>query len=185
MQKIEIFDIPGVKLIPYSKFFDERGYFCKILDKEILLDMDLSFEYNSIALSSNDHAGTIRGLHFQSEPFAEEKIIACLYGRIFDVAVDLRSGSPTFRKWGSITLSSDEPRIIFLPKGVAHGFQTLEKNSVLLYELSAPYNQESAHTLSYADSDLNIKWPLTISNISKKDVAGISLGSAIDLSNRV
>jgi len=185
MQKIEISDIPGVKLISSSKFFDERGFFSKIIDKKILSDLGLNFEYNSIALSSNDHAGTIRGLHFQSEPFTEEKIIACLYGKIFDVAVDLRSGSPTFRKWGSITLSSEEPRIIFLPKGVAHGFQTLEKKTVLLYALSAPFNQVSAHTLSYADPDLNIKWPLTISNISEKDVAGIDLGSAVDLSNGI
>ena len=182
MQKIDISEIPGIRLFPSNKFFDDRGYFNKVIDRKSLVIEGLNLEFDSIAISSNNHAGTIRGLHFQSKPFAEEKIISCLSGKIFDVAVDLRIESPTFSQWGSITLSADEPRSILLPKGVAHGFQTLENNCVLLYALSAPYEPGSSHTLNYADPDLDIRWPLVVTNISKKDLSGINLGSAVDIS---
>lgn len=183
MTGIEVSDIPGVRVIPSKKFIDARGFFNKIIDKKNLESEGLQFDFDSVALSSNYHSGTLRGLHFQSDPYAEEKIVACINGSVFDVLVDLRVGSPTFSKWAAITLSTREPRVIFLPKGIAHGFQTLEDNSDLVYVLSMPYVESHSKTLSYLDSDLGIKWPLPISNVSKKDSSGLSLKNAISFSS--
>lgn len=183
MIAIEVSDIPGVRVMRSNKFFDERGFFNKIINRKILESEGLHFDFDSVALSSNYHSGTMRGLHFQSDPYAEEKLVTCVRGSVFDVLVDLRIGSPTFSKWAAITLSTGDPSVIFLPKGIAHGFQTLEDDSDLLYVLSVPYVESHSQTLNYLDTDLEIKWPLPISNISKKDSNGLSLKSATSFSS--
>jgi dTDP-4-dehydrorhamnose 3,5-epimerase len=184
MTEIEASDIPGVRVIPSNKFLDKRGFFSKIVDRKSLEDQGLHFDFDSVALSSNYLSGTMRGLHFQSHPYAEEKIVACINGSVFDVIVDLRIGSPTFSKWAAVTLSTRDPKVVFLPKGIAHGFQTLEDNSDLIYVLSAPYVESHSKTLSYLDTDLGIKWPLPITNVSEKDSSGLSLKSATSFSSK-
>ncbi len=181
MSRVEIARIPGVHSLNSKKITDERGYFEKFFDKSILESMHLNTGLDSIALSSNKVAGTLRGLHFQTFPFAEEKIVVCISGSIFDVVVDLRVESPTYRMWGATSLDSEEGKLLYLPKGVAHGFQTLVDNSKVLYAITSKYNLLSAHTLSYSDTALNISWPLPVSVISNKDETGVSLEAAVDL----
>jgi dTDP-4-dehydrorhamnose 3,5-epimerase len=113
--------------------------------------------------------GAIRGLHFQHPPHAEMKIVRCLKGRIFDVAVDLRKGSPTFLHWHSEELSGDNRRMLIIPEGCAHGFQVLETFSELLYFHTHPYTREAEDGLRYDDPALGIRWPLPVADLSERD----------------
>ena len=113
--------------------------------------------------------GTVRGLHFQYSPHAETKLITCLRGAVFDVAVDIRMGSPTFLTWVGMELSAENNEMILIPEGCAHGFQTLSDGSELLYVHTAPYAPESEGGLHYADPRLAITWPLPLTDISPRD----------------
>jgi dTDP-4-dehydrorhamnose 3,5-epimerase len=161
--------IDGVQLTKVSSFVDSRGSFLKIKP-------ELEFENNwdSVAISSNPNRGTIRGLHFQVEPFAEAKLITCIQGAIFDVIVDLRPNSKTVGKWCSFELSAENPFHLYLPKGVAHGFQTLLPESILHYCLSSSYSSENSFSIDPL-GDLNIGWPINGYSISERDSNGISL----------
>ena len=181
MTRVEFDEIPDVILHKSKAFLDERGSFEKFFEQKNFNSKGLNTRFDSLAISSSVVSGTIRGMHFQNFPFEEEKLITCLTGKIFDVIVDLRAESPTFGKWAGINLESEERIVAFLPKGVAHGFQTLIQNTQVLYGLTAAYDQESAHSLDYADPQLRIKWPLAVTGISQKDLLGISLNEAINL----
>jgi dTDP-4-dehydrorhamnose 3,5-epimerase len=132
---------------------------------------------DSIAFSVNPNVGIIRGLHFQIEPFAEEKMITCIQGAVFDVVVDLRSSSKTFGMWASTELSMKNALMLYLPKGIAHGFQTLEPDSIVLYSLSAPYSSDFAYAIN-PFGEPGIDWPVKVHTISERDVNGISLSTA-------
>jgi len=168
-QKININE---VRIIQINKREDNRGNFFKFQPQQML-----KFDLDSVAISVNPHIGTIRGLHFQTEPNAEEKVITCLQGAIFDVTVDLRPQSKTFGKWRSVELSAENSTQIYLPKGIAHGFQTLKPNTIIHYSISGSYSQDSACTIDPL-GDLDITWPLKEKNISKKDKLGISFQQA-------
>jgi dTDP-4-dehydrorhamnose 3,5-epimerase len=171
--QINISDISGVKYVPYKKVLDERGKFSKFYETGVL--NDFAIEIKSVAISDNDKRGTVRGLHFQTSPFEESKIVACLSGTVFDVIVDLRPTSKTYRKWACVELSEQDSMCLFLPHKIAHGFQTLEEECSLLYLLSEIYSPKNSYSLNVKDQDLQIDWPLAISNLSDKDLAGISL----------
>ena len=161
-------EIEGVRITPTKLVADDRGVFLKFHPQnEFVGTLD------SIALSFNPILGTIRGLHFQTEPYAEEKLVTCIQGAIFDVIVDMREDSKTFGKWASIELSSTNNLQAFLPKGVAHGFQTLFSDSVVHYALGAPYSPENSYSIN-PFGDLGINWPLETNSISQKDVSGVS-----------
>src|SRR3546814_6280440 len=113
--------------------------------------------------------GAVRGMHFQSAPHAEMKLVRCLKGRVWDVAVDLRAGSPTFLRWHAQELSEDNARMLVISEGCAHGFQALEPDSELLYLHTAPYTPEVEGGLVYDDPRLAIKWPLSIADLSARD----------------
>lgn len=181
MTRVEFDEIPGVVLHKSKRLLDERGYFEKFFEQKDFDFKGLNTHFDSLAISSSIASGTLRGMHFQSFPFEEEKLIACLNGKIFDVIVDLRAESPTFSKWAGIDLNSEDLVVAFLPKGVAHGFQTLTQNVQVLYGLTATYDQASAHSLDYADPFLSIEWPSAVTGISRKDLHGISLNEAITL----
>jgi dTDP-4-dehydrorhamnose 3,5-epimerase len=181
MNSVEFSEIPGVKILKAKRIYDERGFFEKPFDKASFDSMKLNTQLDSIAISSNTLAGTLRGMHFQSFPFAEEKLVVCISGSIFDVVVDLRIDSPTYRKWAAISLNNADERLLYLPAGVAHGYQTLEDDSVVLYGITSAYEPANAFTLHFSDSTLNIAWPIPISAISKKDTLGVSLEDALDL----
>jgi len=165
-------NINEVRVIQINKHEDNRGSFFKFHPQQVLQS-----NLDSVAISVNPHIGTIRGLHFQTEPYAEEKVITCLQGAIFDVTVDLRPESKTFGKWRSVELNSKNFTQIYLPKGIAHGFQTLEPNTIIHYSISGSYSQDSACTIDPL-GDLDIAWPLKEKNISEKDKSGISFQQA-------
>ncbi len=157
-------------LIKPSRHEDHRGFFAEIYNqkkyKELGL-MDIFVQDNhSISLK----AGTLRGLHFQAPPFAQSKLVRCGYGSIFDVAVDIRQGSPTYGHWESCNLSFINGYQLYIPVGFAHGFITLEPNSEIVYKCSDYYSPESEHTIMWNDPDIGIDWPNEFNPIlSQKD----------------
>ena len=164
--------IDGVRINQFKLTTDIRGTFIKLHPL-----VELGNSLDSVALSFNPNSGTIRGLHFQVEPFAEEKLISCVQGSVFDVIVDLRPSSQTFGKWTSFELSTENALQAFLPKGIAHGFQTLVPDSIIHYGLGASYSAESSYSID-PFGDLGIDWPLKDFSISEKDVRGVSLSFA-------
>jgi dTDP-4-dehydrorhamnose 3,5-epimerase len=182
MSRVELSEISGAMVLKVVRNHDERGFFEKFFDKSLFASYKLNTHIDSIAISSNTNIGTLRGLHFQTPPFAEDKIVSCIAGAIFDVVVDLRHDSPTFRKWAAITLKSDDEQVIYLPAGVAHGFQTLVDNSSVLYGITSAYSHSNAYSIRYSDPALNISWPIPIGIVSKKDAEGLSFAEAVKVS---
>jgi|SRR5579871_607640 len=152
-----------------SPLQDERGVFSRIFCQDEMKKIGISKNIVQINHSLNKKKGTIRGMHFQYPPHAETKIIRCIKGKVYDVLVDLRKGSDTFLKWHSIELSPDKYNMIVIPEGCAHGFQTLEEDSELLYFHTEFYMPKSEGAIRFDDPLLNIHWPLPAVNISAKD----------------
>ncbi len=155
-------EIDGLFVIEPEKFEDIRGYFVRTYCADEFTKHGLDPEISQCSLSYNKHSGTVRGLHYQAEPYAEVKVVRCLKGRVFDVAVDIRPNSPTRGKYVSLELSEDNGKAFYIPKGFAHGFMSLDDDTLILYQMSAPYNQQSARTIRWSDPDININWPTYI-----------------------
>ena len=158
----------GLFIIEPNIFEDNRGSFSRIFCENELSSV-LDFNIKQINHSVTSKSGTIRGLHFQYEPNSEIKMIKCVKGSVFDVVVDIRRNSETFLKVFSIELSEFNNKIIFIPKGFAHGFQALEDNTELIYLHSSLYKPSNEGALNPVDRILDITWPEDISNISEKD----------------
>ena len=158
----------GLFIIEPNIFEDNRGSFSRIFCENELSSI-LDFNIKQINHSVTSKRGTIRGLHFQYEPNSEIKMIKCVKGSVFDVVVDIRRNSETFLKVFSIELSEFNNKIIFIPKGFAHGFQALEDNTELIYLHSSLYKPSNEGALNPVDRILDITWPEDISNISEKD----------------
>ena len=165
-------EIEGIRVRKIVSATDARGSFGNFQPS-----IEFEDSLNSIAFSLNPQIGTIRGLHFQIEPFAEEKLVTCIQGRVFDVVVDLRPTSQTYGKWTNIELSAANGLQVYLPKGIAHGFQTLEANSIVHYVLSSSYSTEFSYAID-PFSNLGIDWPLNVNFISERDRGGISISDA-------
>ncbi len=165
-------EVDGVRITQIKSSDDIRGSFVKFHP-----NLDLDSQLDSVAISYNPKPGTIRGIHFQTEPFAEEKLVSCLQGSIFDVAVDLRPNSTTFGKWTSFELSQEGAQQAYLPKGVAHGFQTLAPNTIVHYCISTSYSANSSFAIN-PFGNLGIDWPLKPYVISQRDVEGIDFPNA-------
>ena len=161
--------IDGVFLIELEKIEDERGFFSRTFDKLEFQKNKLEDKYVQCSLSYNQKKGSLRGMHFQLPPYDEIKIVSCTNGKIFDVVVDLRKNSPTFGLWDSNELSSDNFFMLYIPPGVAHGYQTLDDNSVVYYQINQYFNPKYYSGIKYNDPFFNITWPLPISSISKND----------------
>jgi dTDP-4-dehydrorhamnose 3,5-epimerase len=129
----------------------------------------LSLDVAQINISHNAGAGTLRGLHYQCDPHAEAKLVACTRGRVFDVAVDVRPDSPTYLQWFGTELDSEKWQMLYIPKGFAHGYQTLENDTNLLYLVSEFYAPGSEAGLRYDDPAIGIDWPLPAKSLSDKD----------------
>lgn len=172
MTTSKVSEIDGVRFIHGRCESDIRGSFIKFHPSR-----EFETTLDSVALSFNTSLGTVRGLHFQVEPFAEEKLVACVQGAIFDVIVDLRHGSRTFGKWTSFELSAENALQVYLPKGIAHGFQTLMPDSIIHYGLSASYSPESSYSID-PFGELGIDWPLATASISERDSSGLALSDA-------
>lgn len=153
-------EIPDVILIKPKVFGDDRGFFMETYKKSDFekFGIDTDFVQDN---HSKSVKGVLRGLHFQKEPFAQGKLVRCIKGKIFDVAVDIRRGSPTFKKWVGYELSEENKLMLWIPKGFAHGFLTLSEEAEVIYKVSgAEYNPKSDAGIIWNDPDINIKWPL-------------------------
>jgi dTDP-4-dehydrorhamnose 3,5-epimerase len=171
LNKIEIkkTPIPGLIEINRVKFEDSRGSFTRLFSKSFLVD-EFGFEkLCDVNLSKTKFKGTVRGLHLQSAPFQETKLVTCINGSVFDVVVDLRKNSSTYLTIFTLILTADNGLSLLIPKGCAHGFQSLEDNSDLLYCVDSPYSAKNQLGVNPNDPLLQIPWPLQISDISKQD----------------
>ncbi len=148
---------------------DDRGYLSRFFCAKELKAAGFQDPVVQINQTLTTKTGAVRGMHFQLPPAAEDKFVSCLRGSVFDVAVDLRSGSPTFLQWYGEVLSADNSKSLFIPRGFAHGFQTLASDCELLYLHTAYYSPESEAALNLADPALAIAWPLPVTDISPRD----------------
>jgi len=161
--------LEGAYVIELDPFEDNRGVFVRLFCKKEFGDRNLKTEFVQTNYSLTKNKGAIRGMHFQFPPKAETKIVKCLRGSVFDVIVDLRKDSPTFLKWHGEELSEKNNKAVYIPKGFAHGFQTLEDNCGLIYFHDEFYSKEAEGGISPSDQKINIKWPLELTEISEKD----------------
>lgn len=161
--------LEGVYVIEPELKMDERGYFARIFSIEDFKTAGISFNIVCANLSFNTKAGTIRGMHFQKEPKAEDKIVQCLRGAIYDVVVDLRPDSPNYGEWLAEELNEKNGKMFLVSKGFAHGFQTLADGSLIQYFMSKVYSPDHSSGVRWDDSKLGINWPLPPTAISKKD----------------
>lgn len=167
--RIEEFDACPVKLITPRRHDDDRGFFSESYSKKALAEAGIIIEFVQDNHSLSKIKGTVRGLHFQTPPFAQDKLVRVTNGSVFDVAVDLRQGSSTFGKHVSAILSAKSWTQILIPIGFAHGFMTLEPNTEVLYKVSAPYSKEHDKGILWNDPQLRIPWPLNSATLSSKD----------------
>lgn len=161
--------IPGAFLITLEHLEDERGYFARTFCRSEFLKLGLNPSLEQCSLSFNRKKGTLRGMHYQEEPHAETKIVQCIRGAIYDVILDLRLQSKTYKQWISLELNASHHRLLYVPKGVAHGFQTLEDNTEIYYQISTPYMKEFSKGIRWDDPAFGIHWPLPVEVISTKD----------------
>ncbi len=157
-------------LIKLDKFKDKRGFFTRAFCRKVFKSNKVSNKITQVNFSFSKKKGTVRGLHFQKKPFQEMKIIYCINGSIYDVIVDLRDKSRTFKKFIGINLNSKDRFGIIIPKGCAHGFQTLKANTEIIYFTDEFYNKSKETGVNFLDPTLKIKLPLKITNISEKDL---------------
>lgn len=162
-------EIIGVYIIEPDLLSDDRGFFARTWCEDEFMAAGLNPHLVQCNISFNNKKGTIRGMHYQTEPYSEAKVIRCTMGAIYDVALDLRPTSPTRHRWISVRLDASNHRMIYIPEGVSHGFQTLEDNTEVFYQMSEKYHPESSRGVRWDDSAFGIKWPFDVSSISKKD----------------
>ena len=161
--------IAGAVKVRHSVFEDERGSFRRSYCQDLFESGGLPTGFVQVNHSVTRGAGSLRGLHFQYQPFAEDKFVTCTYGRAFDVAVDLRRGSPTFRQWAAVEI--DTRTSFLVPKGCAHGFQALCDEVHIVYLVSNPYSPEAESGVRFDDPAIGISWPLPIATVSDRDRA--------------
>jgi len=165
-------ELPEVFVVEAQAAADERGFFARLFCREEFAAHGLSFEPVQANLSGNKLKGTLRGLHYQAAPYAEDKLVMVRRGAIFDVAVDIRPASPTFGRHHAENLSAANRRALFVPKGCAHGYQTLEEDTEVFYLVSAAYQPGAERGLRWDDPGLAIAWPQAPPTvISAKDAA--------------
>ena len=161
--------IHGAYMIVTEPFVDSRGLFERVICINLLKQLGHNKPIVQVNHSMTRKEGAVRGMHYQVPPMAEVKIVRCIRGKVFDVIIDLRAGSPTFLQWHGEELSSDNMRMMYVPEGCAHGFQVLQAESELLYFHTAEYSPESERAVKYDDPAVDIMWPLSISEVSDRD----------------
>ena len=164
-------DIPGVVVVEIEPRRDERGAFARLHCPDEFAAAGHPFVPAQTSLSRNPHALTLRGMHYQPAPHAEVKLVRCVRGRIFDVAIDLRADSPTHRRWTACELSADNARALLVPEGVAHGFLTLEPDTDVLYQIAPTYAPGHEAGVRWDDPAFGVAWPAVPRLISPRDAA--------------
>ena len=158
-------------IVELDRLEDERGFFARSFCSAEFAAHELAASFPQCNVSYNARRGTLRGMHYQREPYAEAKVVRCTRGAIYDVIVDIRPGSPTFRRWFAVDLTADNRRMLYVPQGHAHGFQTLRDDSEVFYMMSETYHPEAAAGIRWNDAMLNVSWPLQNPIVSPKDMA--------------
>ncbi|WAJ28711.1 dTDP-4-dehydrorhamnose 3,5-epimerase [Antarcticirhabdus aurantiaca] len=180
MLDVKRLEIPEVLELTPRRFGDDRGFFAETFNRERMAKAGIAIDWVQDNQSFSAEAFTLRGLHYQEPPFAQAKLVRVLSGRILDVAVDMRRGSPTFGRFASLELSADRFNQILVPVGFAHGFLTLEPKTVVFYKVSAPYSGAHDRSIRFDDPALRIPWPLEGHQpvLSAKDTDAPSLAEA-------
>jgi dTDP-4-dehydrorhamnose 3,5-epimerase len=164
--------LPGAFVVTPQPQADARGMFARTVCEEEFAQAGLDGRFVQQSVSWNPRAGTLRGMHYQRLPYAENKLVRVTRGVIFDVIVDLRPGSATLREWFGIELSADNRLQLYVPKGFAHGFQTLQPDTEVFYQMTEPFQADSASGFRWDDSTVAIKWPEAVSRlIGERDLA--------------
>ena len=178
MKVIETF-IKGLVVIEPTVFADKRGYFFESFNEKQFTDLGLNYKFIQDNESKSTY-GVIRGLHYQLEPYAQAKLVRVLQGSVFDVAVDIRKGSPTFGKWFGQELNSENKLQLLIPRGFAHGFSVLSETAVFIYKCDELYNKDAEHGINLFDKSLSIDWKIdtTKNVISEKDKMQPSFNNA-------
>ena len=176
--RIEPTRIAGVALIHWDVVSDERGGFARAFCAETMAAVGLPFTVAQENISLNPAVHTLRGMHYQAEPHSEPKIVSCRSGRIFDVAVDMRPDSTTYRRWHGFELGRELPCALYLARGIAHGFLTLEPDSEVHYLMGARYVPDAAKGVRWDDPAIAIDWPAEPAVIGERDKGYALLGAA-------
>jgi dTDP-4-dehydrorhamnose 3,5-epimerase len=163
--------LPGAYIIGLQPFADERGFFARTWCRQEFAGRGLDPNLAQCSLSFNRQKGTLRGMHLQLPPHAETKLVRCVQGAIYDVIIDLRTDSPTYKQWIGMELTSENRQTLYVPKGFAHGFITLQDNCEVLYMISEFYAPEAARGIRWNDEQFNIQWPEQVVVMSEKDKA--------------
>jgi len=159
----------GAYVIELEPSFDERGFFARSWSAEEFKDRGLAAQMAQCSISFNTRKGTLRGMHYQSEPHAEAKVVRCSAGAMYDVLVDLRRGSPTYCRWFGVELSPDNRKLLYVPEGIAHGFQTLTNNTEIFYQISQDYRSDASRGVRWNDPAFAIDWPIANPILSERD----------------
>jgi len=173
MNRFDIFptDLSSVHVIQRKRLSDDRGFLERLFCSTELSSFGFAAPVRQINTTVTLKKGSVRGLHFQRPPSSEMKLVTCLKGRVFDVAVDVRKSSPDYLHWAAAELSEENGKALLIPEGFAHGFQTLEPNSQLLYLHTADYDPLAEGALNSMDPQIGIQWPLAVTEISSRDAS--------------
>lgn len=171
-------ELKGALIIEPERLEDERGFFARVFCEHEFAAHGLETRLIQCNISFNRRKGTLRGMHYQAPPHEETKLVRCTMGAIYDVIVDLRPGSTTYRKWTAVELSADNHLMLYVPKGFAHGFQTLADNSEVFYQMSQFYVPDAARTLRWDDPAFGIVWPAASPVVSARDRSYPYLGAS-------
>ena len=161
--------LAGAAVVEMGQVGDERGYFGRLWVEPAAVAAGYPGRFLVTSLSYNKQAGTVRGMHYQVAPHAEIKLVRCIRGAVFDVMVDLRPGSATFRKWYGAELSGENHRALYIPEGFAHGYQTLTADAEVFYQLSAEYAPSAGRGVRFDDPAFGIQWPRAVTAINERD----------------
>jgi dTDP-4-dehydrorhamnose 3,5-epimerase len=161
--------ISGVFEIRINRMPDNRGFFARTWCRNEFEEHGLDPVLKQCSISYNARKGTLRGMHYQAAPFAESKLVRCTQGAIYDVVLDLRTQSPSFKNWIAVTLTAENGNMVYVPKGCAHGFLTLQDETEVFYQMSEVYNAESARGVRWNDPTFAIAWPEKVEVISDRD----------------
>ena len=159
----------GVFLLDLERIQDDRGFFSRLWCKNELEQLSLNANVVQSNIYYNKKKGTLRGLHYQKAPYQETKYVRCTKGAIYDVVVDLRSNSPTYKQWLGVELSEENGHMLYVPEGCAHGYLSLEDHAEVTYFVTEFYKGDAEGGIRYDDKAFNIKWPIAITEISEKD----------------
>jgi dTDP-4-dehydrorhamnose 3,5-epimerase len=172
--------LEGLYVIETAPHRDPRGRLVRVFCATEFAALNRDLRFVQVNLSATRGRGSVRGLHFQRPPACEAKLIRCVRGSVYDVAVDVRAASPTFLRWHAVELDQDNEREVFIPEGFAHGFQALTDEVELLYQHTAPYTPQCEGGIRFDDPELKIQWPLAAANVSPRDQALPRVGSGFE-----